>query len=115
MSAATDNLVPALATTAALWVGWRLWRFTISPALYPNAPKSPPYPVPFFGHVKAMSTNAGKLFTFGREYFGNTREIFSVSVMGQELYIVTSATDVLAVYKESEKLDFDSIVKDIMG
>lgn len=50
-----------------------------------------------------------------REYFGNTREIFSVTVMGQEMYIVTSPSDVLAVYREPAKLDFDSIVKEIMG
>ncbi|KAK4159598.1 cytochrome P450 [Cladorrhinum sp. PSN259] len=35
--------------------------------------------------------------------------------MGQELYIVTSATDVLTVYKESEKLSFDAIIKSILG
>jgi hypothetical protein len=34
--------------------------------------------------------------------------------MGEELYIVTSPEDVLAVYKETTALDFDPIVRDIM-
>ena len=128
-----QNLIPYIATTAALWVAWRVWRFTIAPALNPDSPKPLPYLVPgesqtlhrrkaiFFltplvvGHVVGMSKNAGKVFTYGREYFGNTREIFSLTVMGEEMYIVTSPADVLAVYKESTKIDFDAIVKGIMG
>lgn len=35
--------------------------------------------------------------------------------MGQEMYIVTSPDDVLTVYKEPKRIEFDSIVKDIMG
>lgn len=35
--------------------------------------------------------------------------------MGEELYIVTSPGDVLAVYKETAALDFDPIVREIMA
>jgi hypothetical protein len=49
-----------------------------------------------------------------REYFGNSREPFAITVMGEELYIITSPDDILAVYKETIALDFDLIIKEIM-
>jgi hypothetical protein len=50
-----------------------------------------------------------------REYFGNTREVFTITVMGEEMYIVTSPDDVLSVYKNTKALDFNPIIKDIMA
>ena len=35
--------------------------------------------------------------------------------MGEELYVITSPEDVLAVYKETAALDFDPIVQEILG
>jgi len=50
-----------------------------------------------------------------KEYFGNTREIFAITVMGEEIYIVTSPDDVLSVYNNTKALDFNPIIKDIMA
>lgn len=39
--------LPWLATLTVLYVGWRLWAFTIAPAfLRPNDPKPLPYALP---------------------------------------------------------------------
>ncbi|PQE19969.1 cytochrome P450 protein [Rutstroemia sp. NJR-2017a BVV2] len=47
------------------------------------------------------------------QYLGNTREIFMVTVMGEELYIATSAQDVSSIYKASKAFDFNPIINDI--
>ncbi|KAK3940842.1 hypothetical protein QBC46DRAFT_433919 [Diplogelasinospora grovesii] len=89
----------------------RLWRFTLVPALYPDSPKSLPYLIPYFGHLFGMSRNPGKVFTTGRKYFKNTREPFSLIVLGQEYYIVTSPSDIMAVFKDPTKLDYDLVAR----
>ncbi|KAF2827304.1 cytochrome P450 [Ophiobolus disseminans] len=68
-----------------------------------------------FGHVKGMLMNASDVFTRGRQYFGNSREPFTLTIMGEELYIITSPEDVLAVYRETTALEFDPIVQEILG
>lgn len=59
-----QNFVPWLATLTALYVGWRLWAFTISPALHPNDPKPLPYPLPckasFLANIQVHPTNMQK-------------------------------------------------------
>lgn len=102
-------------TSSTIWGTWWLWRFMLSPALNPSRPRQFPYWVPLVGHVKGMLMNASDVFTRGRQYFGNTREPFTLTVMGEELYVITSPEHVLAVYKETSALDFDSIVQDILG
>lgn len=49
-----------------------------------------------------------------RLYFGNTREPWSLTVAGQQIYVVTSAIDVATVYKNIERLTFDEYVEDMM-
>ncbi|MCJ1246422.1 hypothetical protein MMC30_003629 [Trapelia coarctata] len=48
-----------------------------------------------------------------RYYFNNTREIFSVIIAGQKMYIVTSPKDISTVYKNPQNLAFDGFVKDM--
>ncbi len=50
---------------------------------------------------------------FYRHYFHNTREIFSITVAGQKIYIVTSPKDISTVYKNFQTLTFDGFVKDM--
>lgn len=40
------SIAAALFTGAALWLGWRLWKFKLFPALHPNEAKQMPYSVP---------------------------------------------------------------------
>lgn len=40
------NCMPVVATVSVLYLTWRLWRFSISPALNPGRPRPLPYLVP---------------------------------------------------------------------
>ena len=85
------GLIPAALTGSALWVAWWIWKFTLSPAIHPNAPRQLPYRIPckihlatrdsgleiqgygpklmlklVVGHVKSMMMDADKLFSYGR-------------------------------------------------
>ncbi|KAL8980434.1 MAG: hypothetical protein Q9205_004475 [Flavoplaca limonia] len=63
-----------------------------------------------------FTTNAptGDAVLDTREYFGNVRKPFALTVMGQKLYIVTSPQDVSAIYKNTTTLTFDEFVRDMM-
>ncbi|KAI0106514.1 cytochrome P450 [Nemania sp. FL0031] len=104
----------AFVTSTTLWVGWRLWRFTISPWLDQSAPKALPYALPFFGHVRGMAVNAARVFRDGCRYFKNSRDPWSLAVLGEETYIVTRPSDVLTVYRDTVRLDPDQVVKDVL-
>lgn len=56
---------------------------------------------------------APKLIVVFRQYFNNTREIFSLTIAGQKMYIITSPRDMAVVYKHAETLTFDGFVKDM--
>ena len=57
--------------------------------------------------------DSNNIFTNARLYFGNTRQPFSLTVMGEELYIVTSPEDVSAVYRNIKALDFDPFIHNV--
>lgn len=63
-----------------------------------------PLPMEFF-----RSTDA--LF---REYFRDTRMPFSMTLMGQKLYVLTSPQDVTQVTKDTSSFTFDEYIRDIM-
>lgn len=48
-----------------------------------------------------------------RQLFNNTREIFSITIAGQKLYIITSPKDISTVYKKFQTLTFDGFIKDM--
>lgn len=54
--------------------------------------------------------------TYGlcRLYFGNIREPWSLTVAGNQIYIMNSASDVSVVYKNIEQLTFDDYIEDMM-
>ena len=47
------------------------------------------------------------------QFFGNTREVFALTVAGQCLYVVTSPRDIQSVYKNFGTLTFDGFVEDM--
>lgn len=101
-----------LSSLMLLWLGWRIWRFTLQPLLTPNTPKTLPYLLPWVGHAVGISRDFGKVFGAGRRKF--YRETYSLTVAGQEIYVVTSPADILAIYRESVKLDFESVSQEAM-
>ncbi|KAF2738282.1 cytochrome P450 [Polyplosphaeria fusca] len=91
---------------------WYAWRFSISPALHPNEPAELPYLIPFVGHLFSMFTGASRLFSQGKKRFHN--QPFSVTTMGQSMYIVTSPSAVVSIYKVPKAIDFDPIMPDFL-
>lgn len=59
------------------------------------------------GKTNTLTENAWSK-TFG------SRDIFSVTVMGEELYIAASADDVNSIYKDTKNLDFDAVIVDLL-
>lgn len=110
----SSNAVFIFTILSLSWLLWRIWRFTIFPALYPREPKAMPYLIPGVGHAISFFKDSEGVFTRSRKYFGNTREPFAVTVMGQQLYVVTSSADVSAVYRNTTTLSFDEFVRDMM-
>ena len=53
------------------------------------------------------------VLTRHRSYFHHTREIFSLTLAGQKMYIVTSPKDVATIYKHIDTLTFEGFVKDL--
>lgn len=53
------------------------------------------------------------LIRCGRQYFGNTREPFAITLGGERLYFLTSSEDVALAYKNTTSLTFDKIVHDL--
>ena len=49
-----------------------------------------------------------------REYFGNTREPFTITVAGSRLCVLTKAKDVTEAYKNTTTLTFDQFVQAMM-
>ena len=49
-----------------------------------------------------------------RNYFGNTREPFSVTALGSKLYILTKSKDVADAYKNTSTLSFNIFVQEMM-
>ena len=49
----------------------------------------------------------------GREYFGNTREPFTLTLGGQKLHVLTSPEDVKNLYKNAKVFAFDDVVIDV--
>jgi hypothetical protein len=44
-----SSLLVSAVVLTFLYVGWRLWRFTIFPFLYPEEPRQLPYLIPYVG------------------------------------------------------------------
>lgn len=53
-----------IGTMATLLFGWRFWRFTVVPLLYPNEPKVLPYWIPVVGHTWAFMWHAENLLAY---------------------------------------------------
>lgn len=110
----TSGGISILVSVAVALLVWRLWRFTILPILRPREPRELPYWIPFIGHAPSFFKDADKTLTYGRLYFGNIREPWSLTVAGNQIYIMTSASDVSAVFKNIEQLTFDDYIEDMM-
>ncbi|KAM0802922.1 cytochrome P450 [Usnea florida] len=115
-----------LSSLVALLV-WRLWVFTVIPALYPNDPKEFPYWFPIIGHLVSFYRNPNALQSSARlgsiyqspkcpsdnlrKYFNGSRQPFTITIAGTKLYILTDPSDISKAYMSSSSLSFDRFVK----
>ena len=107
------SLVSIIATFIASLIAWHLWRFTISPFFRPNKPKEYPYWFPFLGHAIGSFRDSNALLTAARNHFGNTCDVFALTIAGQLMYIVTKPRDINEVHKNHGMLTFEGFVVDI--
>ncbi|KAK4209840.1 cytochrome P450 [Rhypophila decipiens] len=101
--------LPLSATVVLLILGlllsWRLWMFTLKPLIFPSAPKVLPYWIPC--HSIAFFRSSDKAIERGLRYVRYSYEPFALQVLGKKLYIISSPTDVTAVFRDTESLQFE--------
>ncbi|KAL8977952.1 MAG: hypothetical protein Q9205_006351 [Flavoplaca limonia] len=106
----------SLSIPALLFIGfllsWRIWRFTITPWLYPNDPKELPYWVP--SHLLPFFNNSSAFLTYARKTLRNNREPFAITVGGSTIYVLTMPNDVADAYRNTSSLSFDVFVQVMM-
>ncbi|KAI9043979.1 putative cytochrome p450 [Aspergillus affinis] len=103
-------LFPIVALCLSLLL-WRFWRFVIRPKLRPLDPKELPYWIPIVGHAAAFFNNSYVLLRNGDKYFRGSKESYAVEVMGQTIYVVTSARDSAEIYKNTATMSFEIFVR----
>ncbi|KAI2469099.1 cytochrome P450 [Annulohypoxylon bovei var. microspora] len=93
---------------------WRVWRFTITPFLYPDDPKELPYWVPFLGHLRPFFQDSNALLSRAKLYFGNTKEPFALTIAGSTTYVIARAQDVAEAYKNNSTLSWTEFLLEMM-
>ncbi|KAL7626984.1 hypothetical protein AAE478_003759 [Parahypoxylon ruwenzoriense] len=106
-------LLHILSPLLLVWCLWRLWKFTITPLLYPERPKELPYWIPILGHGPAFFKSSDALLAKASKYFG-TREPFAVTLFGSTMYIVTNPQHTVEVYKNDKTLSFDEFAQELV-
>jgi len=98
---------------ASMWLMWRIWSFTIVPLLWPDDPKELPYLTPWLGHSIAFFRDSAGLVEYGRKYFGNTKEIYSLTMMGHSVYILTDPEQGDVLFKNTVSFSWKGMVQEI--
>lgn len=104
-----------LSTFGAIWLSWRIWRFTIRPSFRPNEPKELPYWIPFIGHAAASFQDTNALIAKGRKYFEKSGEPFIITVAGNSIYIPTSPDDVNTVWNKPKAISARPTLVEVYG
>ncbi|KAH8589197.1 cytochrome P450 [Bisporella sp. PMI_857] len=101
-------LVVAAVAPLIVLLCWRLWRFTLTPILYPNDPRELPYWIP--RHLRPFFNDSNDLISKTRLYFGDTREPFAFTIAGSTTYVITKSYDVAEEYRNTTSLSFNEFV-----
>ncbi|OTB13141.1 hypothetical protein K445DRAFT_65159 [Daldinia sp. EC12] len=91
---------------------WRLWRFTISPALHPSHPKEFPSWMPC--HAAAFFRDSNGLLSQARKHFDHSKAPFALTVLGMTFYVITQSKHSAEVYRNTETLSFEDFVQGLM-
>ena len=107
-----ETLLTYTISCFAIWLSWRIWRFTIRPWLEPRQPKELPYIIPWIGSAISFFADSGKTINSGIK--NRKRSVFALHLAGDIIYVVTNPKDVSAVYKNTTTLAFDAFIGDLM-
>ncbi|GAD96064.1 hypothetical protein BC1G_07665 [Paecilomyces variotii No. 5] len=100
------NAIATICILTIFWLSWRIWKFTITPLIWPNEPVVFPYTVPFLGHTLSFLVNPeGTIQRANRHFKGDTP--YALSIGGRPFLIVRNPNDVLAVWRDTKSLSFD--------
>lgn len=109
----SSTAIQFLGTLGAVWLSWRIWRFTIRPISHPNEPKELPYWLPFIGHAADFFQSFNATIAKGRKHFAASGEPFILTVAGQSIYIATSPEDVNNVWNKSKSIAMQPIAEEM--
>ncbi|KAF2201224.1 cytochrome P450 [Delitschia confertaspora ATCC 74209] len=93
--------------TICFYIFWRQWTFFFYPLFNPQKPAEVPYWIPFLGHSLAMFGDTASLIRQSVNHFQRSYVPFSIQVLGQRLYVVSSPEDVATVYKNPAIFSWD--------
>ncbi|KAI8942781.1 hypothetical protein NX059_000825 [Plenodomus lindquistii] len=111
----SSPLLSIAVITACAFLSWKWWRFTLQPTFYPHYARKLPYHVPILGQALSFFRDAEGTITKGRIHFGNDRKPFALTIMGDTIYVITSAADVSTLYRKTDTLTFDAYITDTMS
>ncbi|PQE22380.1 cytochrome P450 protein [Rutstroemia sp. NJR-2017a WRK4] len=98
---------------------WRIYRFTITPWLYPQNPRELPYWIPceseYIAHWHSYFTCFVLIYHFGRHrvYFGNTKALYSITLAGETICVITGGDDIGELYKNTSTITWENLIKDM--
>ncbi|KAK7972351.1 cytochrome p450 [Apiospora saccharicola] len=98
----------------SLFAFWRLWMFTIKSWIWPREPKEVPYWIPFLGHTISFFRDYTATIENGYNSVGRTGEPFAIQLLGKQIYICTSPSDVSTVFDNTESFNFDNYLTHLL-
>ncbi|KAH7383064.1 cytochrome P450 [Cadophora sp. MPI-SDFR-AT-0126] len=104
----------ALFLTAIVWIGWRIWTFTIEPKLRPLDPPVLPYHFPFIGHTISFLWNQEGLLCRASNYFPGDAP-FSIAILGTKYIVLRKPENVKAVWNDTKSFSFDDYLRAVFA
>ncbi|KAJ8068357.1 hypothetical protein OCU04_003919 [Sclerotinia nivalis] len=65
------------------------------------------------GHAWGFYRNANDVLERGRLYFGNTKALYSITLAGQTLCVITGAHEIGELYRNSSTITWDNLIKEM--
>ncbi|ROT42880.1 putative cytochrome P450 oxidoreductase [Sodiomyces alkalinus F11] len=108
------SLLAAVVLCATAHATWWFLRFSLLPSFHRDEPKELPYTLPLLGHLFSFFGDSNALLTRARNYFGDTREPFALTIAGMKTYVLTRAEDVAEAYRNVKTLSYEEFVQAMM-
>ncbi|KAF2235506.1 cytochrome p450 [Viridothelium virens] len=110
MSDASYVGLASISSLLGLWIAWWLYRFILLRRLRPNDPPYLPYLLPCLGHTGRFFQDSHQLMARGVKHFNDTREPFSIVILGKTYSVITSPLDATEFYSNTVTLSWDGFL-----